>query len=115
MSLLPSELIEEIMMKCDLFTLLNLSKINKIYFELAQNPIFTQHKINYCEKIKKYKIHSAQKIKNTRNLSNEEIIKLPNLIELNLTYNEKITDEGLKKLYNLTELNLKNDEKITNR
>ena len=45
--------------------------------------------------------------------SNEQLIIFCNIRNLNLGWNEKITDEGIKNLINLKDLNLWRNEKIT--
>ena len=113
LSQIPIEIQYIIFGNIDLKTSINVSRMNKFYFDLMQPVIFINHCVRYDERIKIYRIELITKISNIKELVNKDLMNLKNLEELNLNSNDKITDEGIKRMKNITNLNLCYNNKIT--
>jgi len=78
MTKIPKEIINQILNDCDLQTILNFSRINKICFKLSQVHIFINNTINYNKNIKYYKINLTRKIGNNYDMYDKNYIFLNN-------------------------------------
>lgn len=88
--------------------------------EIADHILyFTQNKVTELSQVCKYFNNNVKKIRitsnrNYRNISDQNLKELPNLIQFELENNFRITNEGVSKLTNLLSLNLSCNTVITN-
>jgi len=122
---MPDEIQFNIFKFCDLNTKIKLSQMNKQFFEKLQKLIFYDHKINFNNQIRMYKIHLTKEIKNEIDITDNDLLIIPNIEILKLDSHiyfyfdirlqeKKITDNGIKNLPQLNTLNLYRNTIITN-
>jgi len=110
---MPNEIIKSILDMFELKNLLAISQINKQLFDIIQETIFNNHPICYHKNIKKYKIELAKFITNCEILDNDDLLKLQNLISLDLSHNILITSSTLSNMKNIKQVDIYNN-KINN-
>lgn len=113
MSVLPNDIIKIIASFCDLKTLINLTQLCKLYFDILQTHIFFDYNVNFRNDYRYYNISYAHQLCNYDKLTNDDLNMLPELRYLDLHRNEKITNGGLMNLIHLTDLELSFNKKIT--
>jgi len=102
---IPEEVKNLIYYNCDLYTLLQISKINKKHINDTQRYIFKFNHVHYNKNIRYYNLNLISKINNCYELTNDDLKKIPNLIELDLKYN-KITENGIRYLRKISHNNI---------